>query len=81
MYLGRWITFLGSLSILRCRLLNMGGCLSKPEETPLEYILKNWKLKFYCKSAWPLYKLGDGKWPENGYLAIGSLLPQDGKMD
>jgi len=33
-----------SRSSLSCKLLNMGGSSSKPEETPLEYILKNWKL-------------------------------------
>ena len=48
----------------------MGGSSSKPEETPLDCILKNWKfkktdglkrekLKLYSNTAWPLYKLGE----------------------
>ena len=48
----------------------MGESLSKPEETPLECILKNWKFfeirglkrekfQFYYSSAWPLSNLGN----------------------
>lgn len=50
----------------------MRGSPSKPEEAPLECILKNWKffkieglkkkrLKFYCSSAWPFDQLGNGE--------------------
>ena len=56
-----------SRSALGCRLLSMGGSSSKPEETPLECILKDWmfykqirwtvKHKFYCNTTWSLYKL------------------------
>jgi hypothetical protein len=65
-----------------CRLLNMRGSSSKPEETSLQCILKNWKIfkigweeKNYCNIAWPWHKLGNGgKWPENGsvnYNVVG----------
>ena len=45
----------------RLRSLNMGGSLSEPKETPLECVLKNWKLFFffYCDSVWPLFKWVD----------------------
>ena len=72
--------------ILGCRLLTMGGSSSKPEETPLVYILKNWKFKkivklkrekfkLYYNTAWPLYKLGDReKWPAHGSLNYNTTL-------
>ena len=87
MSLRRWTSFLGAL-FLSCRLLNTGGS-SKPEETPLERTLKNWKffkinglkskkLKLYCNTAWPLYRLGDGeKWPENRSLNYNTILQLD----
>lgn len=45
----------------RLRSLNMGGSLSEPKETPLECVLKKWKLfffSFYCDSVWPLLDWG-----------------------
>ena len=65
-----------------CRLLNMQGSSSKPEQTSLQCILKNWKIfkirweeKNYGNIAWPWHKLGNGgKWPENGsvnYNVVG----------
>ena len=48
-----------------CRLLNMRGSSSKPEETFLQCILKHWKVfkigweeKNYSNIAWPWHKLG-----------------------
>ena len=67
----------------------MGGSPSKPEGTPLECILKKWKnfkigglrkerLKFYCNTVWPLYRLRDGKkWPEIGSLSYDTILQLD----
>lgn len=67
----------------------MGGSPSKPAETPLEFILKNWKffkidglekekVKKYPNTIWPLYKLGNGKkWPENGSLNYNTILQLD----
>ena len=60
----------------------MGGSPSKPEEAPLECILKNWKffkieglkkkrLKFYCSSAWPFDQLGnEEKRPPNLQMSL-----------
>ena len=55
------------------RSLNMGGSLSEPKETPLECVLKNWKLFFffYCDSVWPLFKWvdrGEKNMPKTGHL-------------
>ena len=40
--------------------------------------LKREKLKLYCHTAWPVYKLGDGEeWPENGPLNYNTILQLD----
>ena len=64
----------------------MGNNQSTSWQTPLRYILDNWKLfdpltlrrshlKFFCATVWPQYPLGDEEhWPENGSLNYNTIL-------
>ena len=64
----------------------MGNNKSTSQQTPLKYILDNWKLfdplalrrshlKFFCATAWPQYPLGDEEhWPEDGTLNYNTSL-------
>ena len=64
----------------------MGNNQSTSQETPLRFILDNWKLfealalrrsrlKFFCATVWPQYPLGDKEhWPEDGTLNYNTIL-------
>ena len=64
----------------------MGNNQSTSRQTPLRYILDNWKLfdplalrrsrlKFFCATEWSQYPLGDEEhWPEDGTLNYNTIL-------
>lgn len=66
----------------------MGNQSTVPRDSPLGYILSNWKksdpdaLKkkrlTLCNMAWPHYKAGNGEvWPGNGTIKFNTLLQLD----
>ena len=64
----------------------IGNNQSTSQQTPLRYILSNWKLfnpltlrkshlKFFCATVWPQYPLEDKEhWPEDGSLNYNTIL-------
>ena len=64
----------------------MGNNQYTSRQTPLRYILDNWKLfdpltlrrsclKFFCATVWPQYSLGGKEhWPEDGSLNYNTIL-------